>query len=264
MKAGKERRGSGGGLPNVKQAVVEGKRKAFAEKLWLDAGGEQAASPDAAGIVLACGGDGSVLKARQAHEGKPLFCVRKSSACESCSFNNKTLSKPVQCVYAKNPFYCHASAKPCFQRFFAGRFALRKEPLARATLPDGRTFKGLNEIQVRSSTHLHAARFSVFVDGKAVAERVIGDGVVAATPYGAGAYYKAVGGKHFKNGLGLAFNNCMQRLRNRVLKPSSVVAVKAERNCVVLADNDDEVFHLAAGERVSIKLSGFAEFVELR
>jgi len=71
-------------------------------------------------------------------------------------------------------------------------------------------FGALNEISLH---HASPTLATVFVPrirdrGETVGfERVVGDGILVATPFGSTGYYRSITGGQFTDGLGVAFNN---------------------------------------------------------
>ena len=116
---------------------------------------------------------------------------------------------------------------------------------------------GLNEIQIHPKLPIYAVRFSFYINGKKYDE-LIGDGLIIATPFGSTAYYKATGGKSFKNGIGVSFNNLHNRNEKSFVVPEdSVVKLTVSRGPAwLLADNNEEFVELNAGDSVAIRKSG--------
>jgi NAD+ kinase len=114
----------------------------------------------------------------------------------------------------------------------------------------------LNEIQVHNKLPTKAIRFSLKVDGKFF-DNLIGDGVIVATPFGSTAYYSSVGGRKFRRGIGIAFNNLYSRkIKSFVVPENSKVIVKIKRGpALLLADNYERFIELKDGDKVIIKKS---------
>jgi NAD kinase len=114
----------------------------------------------------------------------------------------------------------------------------------------------LNEIQVHLKLPIYAVRFSLSADGKKYDE-LIGDGVIVAAPFGSTAYYRATGGKSFKEGIGVSFNNLHNSdVKGFVVHEDSVVKLTVTRGPAwLLADNNEKFVDLDAGDTVIIRKS---------
>jgi len=124
------------------------------------------------------------------------------------------------------------------------------------TVAKGERLVGLNEIQVHLKLPIYAVRFSISADGREYDE-LIGDGVIVATSFGSTAYYKATGGKSFKKGIGVSFNNLHnQKAKSFVVPEDSVVKLTVTRGPAwLLADNNENFVELDAGDSIEIRKS---------
>jgi NAD kinase len=86
-----------------------------------------------------------------------------------------------------------------------------------------------NDFVIRNQHPTRALRFCVYVDDKQINCTLIGDGVVVCTGFGSTAYYHAITGKSFKKGIGVAFNNTVQKARPIVAKENSVIRIRTMR-----------------------------------
>ncbi|ELY35524.1 hypothetical protein C496_23146 [Natronorubrum tibetense GA33] len=71
-------------------------------------------------------------------------------------------------------------------------------------------FSAPNEISLHHYSPILAATFAVRIDDQGTAyefERLVGDGVLVATPFGSTGYYRSIIGGTFSSGLSVAFNN---------------------------------------------------------
>ncbi|MFW5973903.1 MAG: hypothetical protein ACOCPZ_00800 [Natrialbaceae archaeon] len=125
------------------------------------------------------------------------------------------------------------------------------------------SFRALNEVSVHHSSPVLAATFDVRThDNGRTREfrKVIGDGMLVATPFGSTGYYRAITGGTFTEGFGVAFNN-VHKPRDvplyAVLSEEAVVEVELRKtrrsSGAVLTRDDDEPYELAAGESVEIR-----------
>lgn len=127
----------------------------------------------------------------------------------------------------------------------------------------GGGFRALNEISLHHSSPVLAATFDARIHDNGRTRqfrKLIGDGMLVATPFGSTGYYRAITGGTFTDGFGVAFNN-VHKPRDvpsyAVLSEAAVVEVelgKTRRSSgAVLTRDDDEPYELAAGECVEIR-----------
>lgn len=125
-------------------------------------------------------------------------------------------------------------------------------------------FDALNEITVHHTTPTLATVLSVTVrdkDEQYQFERVVGDGLVVATPFGSTGYYQSITGGFISCGLGIAFNNVHTPVETPtylVVSNDAVVEVKLPESkhassAVLTRDNVEETYELAVGEPVEIR-----------
>ncbi|VVB61493.1 NAD kinase [uncultured archaeon] len=198
-------------------------------------------------FVITYGGDGSILWAESRYPSIPKITVRASDTAKKCMYDRKDIGK-------------------ILEKLKAGDYKIIEEIKLEAAFA-GNALCALNEFQLRSSSHVHALRFSVFIDKKPAFTEVISDGVVIATPFGSSAYYSSVGGKKFKKGVGIALNNPhdFKGPRSIVADESSEISVKILREGgILMFDNNEKVYELDAKDAVKMrKAQRRAKFVAL-
>jgi NAD kinase len=105
----------------------------------------------------------------------------------------------------------------------------------------------------------------VQINGKLVAEDVIGDGIVAATPFGSTAYFHAITGKKFTKGIGIAFNNPTKKMRTIIAKDNSEIDVIVKRETGILAWDDSlKTIPIKEGDVIKIRKSAPAKVCLLK
>ena len=111
---------------------------------------------------------------------------------------------------------------------------------------------GLNEINIHYRLPC-AISLDLWINGKKRLQSVMGDGLIAATPYGSTGYYKSIAKKTFKKGIGLAFNNPVKRTPARIVSEKSDIRVKVVKHSGWMAsDCNRKVFPLKTGDYVEI------------
>jgi NAD+ kinase len=194
-------------------------------------------------FVICYGGDGTVLFSERKFPGVPKLIIKTSRACRMYDYKLNDL-------------------RGLLSRIKAGDYQIHAEMKLETVAKDERLV-GLNEIQVHLKLPIYAVRFSISVDGREYDE-LIGDGVIVATTFGSTAYYKATGGKSFKKGIGISFNNLHnKKAKSFVLPEDSVVKLTVTRGPAwLLADNNEKFVDLDAGDSVTIRKSdGAANFI---
>ena len=98
-----------------------------------------------------------------------------------------------------------------------------------------------------------ALRYTVAINGKQIDGTLIGDGIVAATPFGSTAYFYSVTRKKFVRGIGLAFNNTTIHLPPQVLPETARITITIIRNdAEFAADNNPAVLIVHPGDTITI------------
>ncbi|MEM5875458.1 MAG: hypothetical protein QXW01_02815 [Candidatus Aenigmatarchaeota archaeon] len=184
-------------------------------------------------IVVSYGGHGTFLSAERNYPEVPKLVVRLEKKVLDFEILEKELENAV--IKIKKGYYKILS----FNKVEA---SFKKKNLV-----------GLNEVQIRNKDLREAIRFNVLIGRKKI-ENVIGDGIIVATPIGAYGYYRAAGGKLFKNGIGLCFNNCGNlKTKSYVIKGSEKIVFRLNRGEAQLAaDNNPLILNVREGETVQI------------
>lgn len=141
------------------------------------AGLDVADSLDGADLVIALGGDGTLLDAVRAAGGRPVAGFNIGSLGYLASVERDNFGKAVEMI-----------AK--------GRFRISERTMLECTVQGdegGRTATALNDIALVRERSGHAAILDVAVDGRHAA-RYLADGLIFATPTGSTAYSLSAGG----------------------------------------------------------------------
>lgn len=187
-------------------------------------------------LVIANGGDGTILYSERLYPGIPKLALKTSKVCRKCDYTPKHFNILLEKIVKKK--YKIIEMTKVEARF------------------KGKKLVALNEIQVRHKNPTVAIRFSVSLNGKKI-ENVIGDGVIVAPPFGSTGYYKSAGGKPFNSGIGLVFNNMYtEGKKSYVLPEKSKVKFKLSReDALVIRDNDGKFYAIKPRDQVTISTS---------
>ena len=187
-------------------------------------------------FIVSYGGDGTVLYSERFFPEVPKLIIKKSTICRKCD-------------------YTFPQINDILAKIKSGSFIIKKEIKLETTFKD-KKLVGLNEIQIHSKLPIYAVRFSLSIDGKEF-PNLIGDGVVFATPFGSTGYYKSTGGKEFKKGIGISFNNLYNKqIKSFIVNEDSVIRVKINRGPgLVFADNNESFILLEDNDLITINKS---------
>ena len=185
-------------------------------------------------VIVAYGGDGSLIGAEARWPGIPKMGLRSSRSCEKCELHDD---------------------RKVMARLAQGE-APKTELMKLQAQISGQRFLGVNDILMRNRDLRSAVRFSVHVNDERATDEIIGDGLVVSTPFGSSAYFRSITNTTFRQGIGLAFNNCTEFLNHLVLLEDDVVRVEVSRGPASLtADNEPAVAEVSSNETIIIQRS---------
>jgi len=197
-------------------------------------------------VVISFGGDGTALYAERVYPGVPRIMVRYSGACRKCE--EYDLTKVLTALKEK-------------------KFRIIEETKVEGIVNNNpkKKLTGLNEVCIHHKIQVKVIRLRVKVNEKVIKDEVRGDGLVVATPYGSTAYFYSIARKKFSRGLGIAFSNPHERIKNLIVKDNSIIKAEIIRGDGLLtADNNERMITLKTGDIVTIKKSkGKARIIRL-
>lgn len=205
---------------------------------------------DPEAVIITIGGDGTILYAARTHQDPTILPVRAGdSEGHRAAFDVDKLLGNLEYL-EDGDGTLDETTYPTLTAFRDG-----------TELKGG--FRALNEIGLHHSSPVLAATFGVTIEDRKESrefDRIIGDGMLVATPFGSTGYYRAITGGRFVDGIGVAFNN-VHTPRGipsyTVLSEEATVEIellKTRRSSgAVLTRDDDEPYELAAGEQVEVR-----------
>lgn len=202
--------------------------------LIAEFGFELVADPRTAETIIAYGGDGTLIGSEHTYPGIKKIGLRDNRVCSKCAR--------------------HAD-RDVLSRLARGQAPASELAKLVVSVRDKKLW-GLNDVLLRNSDIRSAVRFSVHVNDEPVTDEIIGDGLVASTPFGSSAYFRSISNTTFREGIGLAFNNCTDFGNHMVLLPSDRVTVAIVRGPAhVTTDNNPEIITVDEGDRLEISRS---------
>lgn len=185
-------------------------------------------------LIISYGGDGALLGAERAFPGVPKLPLRDRRAAPKCPAHGE---------------------RRVLDALLAGTLSETRLFKLAACARDTE-FLAMNDVVIHNKVITSGVRYRVHVDGELYANCVVGDGLVAATPFGSTGYYRSITHSHFRTGIGLAFNNSTEPTHHVVLDDRSEIRVQVLRGpAVLLVDNAPERVPLARGESILIRRS---------
>ena len=186
-------------------------------------------------IIFVYGGDGSLVYSERLYPGIPKVALRGSST-------------------SKTHFYEESLLDVILTKIAEKKYTI-KEYTKLSAKYEKNTLEALNEIQVHNKTQGIAVRFNLYAGDKKY-ENIVGDGALAATPFGSGAYYYSTGGEVFEKGIGIGFNNPHERTKNYVAKEDSIITIEIVRgDALLICDNNLKMIAMKPKDKVMIKKS---------
>jgi len=184
-------------------------------------------------LVIAHGGDGTLLNAERMFPGIPKLPIRDMKTAVRCEK--------------------HFSLLEYIDAFSTNKLE-KSELIKIAGIKNEDQLVGLNDIFIHNVDRGGALRYFVYIDGKPYGHEIIGDGAGIATVHGSTAYYRSITHSIFKIGIGLAFNNSTEVTNHLVLPEETEIKIKITRGpAVLIADNSPEQINIQEGEEVILK-----------
>lgn len=186
-------------------------------------------------VIVCYGGDGTYLLAEAGYPGIPKVMIRDSKICKKC------VNLPIEEI---------------LKRLADGHF-IENSVIKLDAIYAGKKYTVVNDVVIAHTTPTSAIRYKIYInsipyiDGR----EIVGDGIVVATPFGSGAYYRSITDGVFSVGIGLAFNNSTEQVDHIILKETDEIRFELTRGQAVLALPGHEPDKISAGDSVVIKTS---------
>jgi NAD+ kinase len=182
-------------------------------------------------LIVAYGGDGTLLGADREFPTIPKLAIRDTRAAKLCEIHSHG-------KIMKDMFSGKLEKSEIIR--LLGKFQ-KKEILA------------VNDIFIHNFHRVSAIRYRVFINGKVYLNEVASDAFGIATPHGSTAYYKSITNCIFTAGIGLAFSNSRENVNHIVLPDDVAIKVEILRGpALIMADNSLDYFILNTGESIEI------------
>lgn len=186
-------------------------------------------------VIISYGGDGTLLSAERKFPGIPKLPIRDSKVCKKCPAHT-----------TENLLSALSGEKLVFKNF----------PKLEAKSGNIDVL-AINDIVIRNTTPMHALRFKVLRSGLEVGpDVIIGDGLVATTPFGSTGYYQSITRETIESGYALAFSNTTVIMKPLKFTPIQDVKILIVRGPGSLSsDNNPKIHPLKEGDEVKILAS---------
>lgn len=183
-------------------------------------------------LVIAHGGDGTLLWSERDYPGIPKLPLRDARTAPQCQEHS----------YDK-----------VLDSLLADKLELTVLPKLEGIYQD-RRMVALNDIFVHNLERASALRYQVLIDNELYANEIVGDSVGVATVHGSTAYYRSITQSIFRVGMGLAFSNSTEEINHLVISEQSEVAIRVFRGpALIIADNSPEMVEVPEHGEVIIR-----------
>lgn len=185
-------------------------------------------------IIVAHGGDGTLLHCERLYPSHPKFAVRDQGSGPTCDIH--TYDNVFNQFEVSSPYNISKLEVDC----------------------SGHNMPACNDVVIRGSNPMTALRYNVYIDGTLYAQNVVGDGVCLSTIHGSTALYRAITHSTFRVGVGLAFINTTEVTNHVVLDSKSLIEVELLRGeAVVMVDNSPTTIRISEpGTRIKMQEGG--------
>lgn len=186
-------------------------------------------------LVISYGGDGALLGAERDYPSVPKCPIRDSRSTPKCPMHNE---------------------KNILNMLFTDELEETSLTKLAAEVHGKGECTGLNDIVLHRLIIASAVRYRIWLNEQLYANQIVGDGLVASTPFGSTGYYRSITHSLFNLGIGLAFNNSTEPVNHLVIEDDSSIQVEILRGPgMVVADNDPAEIDISTGDEITIRLA---------
>ena len=188
-------------------------------------------------VLVSYGGDGTLLAAERQFPQVPKLPIRDSKVCKKCSEHE---TDHLLKLLKENQIPLTEQGKL-------------------ETAFDGNRLVALNDIVIRNKSAYHAIRFYIHTSHQSSDfshQLIIGDGIVASTPFGSTGYYQSITRKTFSENFQIVFNNTVAQIPPLEFKTGDRITLSIVRGPgEMTSDNNPETIELIEGNEVVIQVS---------
>lgn len=186
-------------------------------------------------VILSYGGDGTLLAAERQYPNIPKLPIRDSKVCKKCAEHETDHLLKLLINHQ-----IESTTQPKLETNF-----------------DGNTLIALNDIVIRNRSAYHAIRFNILKNNQKINDNlIIGDGIVASTPFGSTGYYQSITKTTFKENFRIVFNNTVTTIPPlEFISGDEIILDLVRGPGEMTADNNPETIELVEGNHVVIKVS---------
>lgn len=186
-------------------------------------------------VIISYGGDGTLLTSEREYPSVPKLPIRDSKVCKKCS---KHATETLLQSLAENKL-------------------VPEEVSKLETEFEGDRLLALNDIVLRNASSFHAVRFKLTKNDTPIGgEVIIGDGIVASTPFGSSGYFQSITRGSFTQNFQIAFNNTVSPISPLEFAQNDVIKITVIRGPAHLtSDNNPQIIELIEGNEFVIKPS---------
>jgi NAD+ kinase len=185
-------------------------------------------------VVIAYGGDGTLLGSERDWPTVPKIAIRHDDTTTKCPDHDN---------------------EKVLRRLANGEVSQTTLVKLEATAK-GQRLLGINDIALHHHLPTSGVRFRVWINDQAYSGEIVGDGLVVSTPFGSTAYYRSITRSFFRSGIGIAFNNTTEQVDHLVLGEDERLRVVVTRGPAVLcADNSPLMIDMQEGDEVRVAMA---------
>ncbi len=187
-------------------------------------------------VIISYGGDGTLLASENKYPKTPKLPIRDSKVCRKCSDHQ---TEHLLKMLLNNQI--SLTTQPKLETIFIPK---------KSSSQQGKLI-ALNDIVIRNKSAYHAIRFFVSKNGKHVTDYLlIGDGIVASTPFGSTGYYQSITKSTFEKNFRIVFNNTVTHIPPLEFNNQDIITIDLVRGPgEMTSDNNPETIELLEGDQ---------------